>query len=83
MLATVGFERLDMFRTPRDQTGRRKYIQPKLSAEDFARVQQGILFGLGLHGHRYFLPRITKYRCDCSRETVEPQDPERGQPHQG
>lgn len=48
MIATVGFKRLDMFRTERDQQGRRKYLQPKLSAEDFARVQHGVLCALGL-----------------------------------
>lgn len=50
MLATVGFKRLDMFRTARDQTGRRKYLKPRLSDEDFVRVQQGVLFALGLGG---------------------------------
>jgi mRNA interferase MazF len=49
MLATVGFARLDMFRTARDQTGKRKYIKPKLGPADLARVQQGVLFALGLH----------------------------------
>ena len=48
MIATVGHERLDMFRTERDQFGRRKYLKPKLSDEDFRRVQQGVLFALGM-----------------------------------
>lgn len=50
MLATVGFDRLDLFRTARDHTRKRKYIRPSLSAEEFARVQQGVLFALGLQG---------------------------------
>lgn len=48
MLATVGFQRLDLFRTQRDQTGKRKYLHPKLSLEDFATVQQGVFNALGL-----------------------------------
>jgi mRNA interferase MazF len=48
MIATVGFQRLDLFRTERDQSGKRKYIHPKLSPEDLERVQGGILHGLGL-----------------------------------
>ena len=48
MIATVGFQRLDLFRTRRDQTGKRKYLHPKLSVEDFARVQRGVLNALGL-----------------------------------
>jgi uncharacterized protein YifN (PemK superfamily) len=48
MLATVAFARLDMFRTVRDQTGRRQYLRPKLPPEDFARVQEGVLFALGI-----------------------------------
>jgi mRNA interferase MazF len=48
MIATVSFERLDLFRTGRDQSGKRKYIHPVLMAEDMARVRQGVLAGLGL-----------------------------------
>jgi uncharacterized protein YifN (PemK superfamily) len=48
MIATVGFKRLDLFRTGRDQYGKRKYLQPRLSAEDLERVRGGILNGLGL-----------------------------------
>lgn len=48
MLATVGFQRLDLFRTERDQYGRRRYLHPKLSADDFARVQSGVKAALGL-----------------------------------
>jgi mRNA interferase MazF len=48
MLATVGFARLDLFRTDRDQYGRRRYLHPKLSETDLERVRRGILMGLGM-----------------------------------
>jgi len=48
MLATVSFERLDLFRTDRDQYGKRKYIRPKISGDDFARVLDCIRVALGL-----------------------------------
>jgi len=49
MLATVSFERLDLFRTARDQeTGRRRYLHPKLAADDFKRVQDSVMHALGL-----------------------------------
>ena len=48
MLATVSFARLDLFRTQRDSSGKRQYITPKLPEADFKRVQQGILFALGI-----------------------------------
>jgi mRNA interferase MazF len=47
MLATVSFARLDMFRTPRDQAGKRKFLRPQLKADDFQRVKIAILCGLG------------------------------------
>ncbi|MBT9291996.1 type II toxin-antitoxin system PemK/MazF family toxin [Prosthecodimorpha staleyi] len=48
MIATVGFGRPDLFRTDRDQTGRRKYLHPKLLEFDLVRVRQGILNALGM-----------------------------------
>ena len=39
MLATVSFERLDLFHTERDQYGRRKYLHPKLPGKDLERVK--------------------------------------------
>lgn len=48
LIATVAFERLDLFRTNRDNEGKRKYLTPKLSEEDFERVKVGILRGLGV-----------------------------------
>lgn len=47
MLATVAFERLDMFRTGRDQTGQRKYLRPSLTYEQMEAVKQGVLNALG------------------------------------
>jgi mRNA interferase MazF len=48
MVATVSFKRLDLFRTGRDQFGKRKYIHPVLAAKDFERVRQGVMAALGL-----------------------------------
>jgi mRNA interferase MazF len=48
MIATVGFERLDLFRTGRDQGGKRKYLTPKVSRKDLERVRVGVLWGLGM-----------------------------------
>ncbi|MDF2097325.1 type II toxin-antitoxin system PemK/MazF family toxin [Aquibaculum arenosum] len=48
MLATVGFKRLDLFRTERDQLGKRKYIHPKLHPDDLQRVRACVLCALGL-----------------------------------
>lgn len=47
MLATVGFARLDLFHTERNQYGKRKYLHPKLSEEDVERVRTGILYAIG------------------------------------
>ncbi len=48
MIATVGFARLDLFRTGRDRDGKRKYLHPLLPKSDMDRVICGILAGLGL-----------------------------------
>lgn len=48
MIATVAFERLDMFRTARDQTGKRKYLTPRISEADFERVLASVRAALGL-----------------------------------
>jgi uncharacterized protein YifN (PemK superfamily) len=47
MLATVSFERLDFFRTARDQTGKRRYLHLKLRGADLERVKAGVLDALG------------------------------------
>lgn len=48
MIATVSFERLDLFHTSRDQYGKRKYLHPKMTDEDLARVRQCVLKAIGL-----------------------------------
>jgi uncharacterized protein YifN (PemK superfamily) len=48
MIATISFERLDLFWTARDQLGKRRYVQPKLPETDLARVRRGVLFALGI-----------------------------------
>jgi mRNA interferase MazF len=47
MLATVGFERLDLFHTARDQYGKRRYLHPKLTDADLERVEAGVLNAIG------------------------------------
>jgi len=50
MIATVGFERLDLFRTARDASGKRKYLSNlKVSEEQFATIKEAIRHALGLH----------------------------------
>jgi mRNA interferase MazF len=48
MIATVSFERLDLFHTARDQYGKRQYLHPKMSPEDLARVRACVLKAIGL-----------------------------------
>jgi mRNA interferase MazF len=48
MVATVCFARLDLFRTERAPNGKRRYFHGKVGDDDFRRVQQGILHGLGM-----------------------------------
>ena len=50
MLATVGFERLDLVRTGRDPFGKRKYLTPQLEPEALQIVYQCVLHAIGL-GH--------------------------------
>lgn len=50
MLATVSFDRLDLFRTARDQTGKRKYLQPKISDDALVSIREAILAALGMQG---------------------------------
>jgi mRNA interferase MazF len=47
MIATVSFERLDLFHTERDQYGKRHYLHPKMSPEDAARVRACVLKAIG------------------------------------
>lgn len=48
MVATVSFERLDLFRGPRAPTGKRKYLSIRLTPADYERIKIGVLQGLGL-----------------------------------
>jgi uncharacterized protein YifN (PemK superfamily) len=48
MLATVSFDRLDMFRTDRDPFGKRKYLTPRISEDDFQMVLACIRAALGI-----------------------------------
>jgi uncharacterized protein YifN (PemK superfamily) len=48
MLATVAFGRLDLFRTSRDASGRRRYLHPRLPPADIARIEAAICHALGL-----------------------------------
>ena len=48
LIGAVSFERLDFFRTARDQTGKRQYRHPKVTPADFERVLAGVQAGLGL-----------------------------------
>ena len=48
MIATVSFDRLDMFRTSRDPFGKRKYLTPRISEADFAATLACIRAALGL-----------------------------------
>lgn len=48
LIASVGFHRLDLFRTDRDQYGRRKYLTGlKVSDEQFVQIQNAIRHALG------------------------------------
>jgi mRNA interferase MazF len=48
MLATVGFARLDLMRTGRDHTGKRKYLKMRLLPADLAAIRACMLNALGL-----------------------------------
>lgn len=56
MLATVSLGRLDLFRTERDQTGKRKYIQPKVGPDNLRNIRSCILHALALEGLTIHLP---------------------------
>ena len=48
MMATVSFERLDLFHTARDNDGKRKYLHPKVPIADLNKVRRGLLHAIGL-----------------------------------
>ncbi|MBY5838065.1 type II toxin-antitoxin system PemK/MazF family toxin [Rhizobium leguminosarum] len=47
MIATVCFDRLDLFRGGRDQQGKRKYLTRRVDEATFKRIRAGVLAGLG------------------------------------
>lgn len=50
MIATVALHRLDLFRTERDQYGRRKYLTNlRVSEEQFTRILNAVRYALGLN----------------------------------
>ncbi|MDR3436113.1 type II toxin-antitoxin system PemK/MazF family toxin [Telmatospirillum sp.] len=83
MVATVGYERLDLFRTGRGETGRRQYINPRVSVEIFEEIIQGILYGLGIGHLTLTPPASTLGLIACEGHFVKPQDPARGRPRHG
>lgn len=51
MVATVGFMRLDLFQTDRDNQGKRKYLTGlKVSEEQFQTIQTAVRYAIGLMG---------------------------------
>lgn len=54
MLATVGFQRLDLFREGRGPDGQRKYLTLKIDAAQLRCVYECVLHGIGL-------PRLTEH----------------------
>jgi len=48
MLSTVGFHRLDLIRTGRDQYGKRKYLNVIVPQDDLERIRTCVLQALGI-----------------------------------
>ena len=48
MLFTASFERLDLFKTGKDMTGRRAYFPVCLTDADFTKIKTAVLCSLGL-----------------------------------
>lgn len=48
MIATVSFDRLDLFRTGRDQQGKRKYLTRRVDEAVLERIRAGVRSGLGI-----------------------------------
>lgn len=50
MVASVGFARLDYFRTERDHTGKRKYLTNlQISDDHLEQIREAVRHALGLH----------------------------------
>jgi mRNA interferase MazF len=48
MVATVSFARLDLFRTRRDQTGKRRYVIRRVDAATLEDIRRAVRAGLGI-----------------------------------
>lgn len=48
MLATVDIGRLDLLRMPRGPDGKRRYLRPKVTPADLARIERCVLHALGI-----------------------------------
>jgi uncharacterized protein YifN (PemK superfamily) len=48
MIAVVSVERLDLVRTPRDASGRRRYLPLEVDQEEFDAIRRGVVSALGL-----------------------------------
>lgn len=48
MLATLSLARLDLFRSPRDEAGRRRYLTMRIADADLRRVRACLVHALGL-----------------------------------
>ncbi|MGH6924324.1 MAG: type II toxin-antitoxin system PemK/MazF family toxin [Propylenella sp.] len=48
MISTVGFHRLDLPRTGRDQYGKRRYLNVHVSANELRAIYRAVLCGLGM-----------------------------------
>ncbi|MBV9520992.1 MAG: type II toxin-antitoxin system PemK/MazF family toxin [Hyphomicrobiales bacterium] len=51
MIYTVAFHRLELIRTERDHTGKRKYLTRRIPDNDLRRVRHCVLAGLGWPAH--------------------------------
>jgi len=48
MIDTVGFQRLDLFRSGRDQYGKRRYFSRNVTADELKKIHECVLCGLGM-----------------------------------
>lgn len=59
MVYSVSFSRVDLFRSSRDETGKRIYGTDTLPPEDFLRLRKAVLCGLGLVSLTKYLSLLT------------------------
>ena len=55
MLATVRLERLDLFHTARDNTGRREYLHPRFTVAQMGLIERCVCYALGM---AHLLPNL-------------------------